>query len=168
MVLLFQGNVMGGPGGALLLVAAMASAVGYASSSAVAPVVGSGDEWMMCQHSCTCKWVSGKKTADCSRRDLSAVPHGLSGQIQSLDLARNKLRVLPSAAFRSVGLVNLHKINLEGCSLADVHEYAFQGLAILTELDLSNNNVSTTYFDIRSNLSSTEWTHDMGACSGEL
>lgn len=101
----------------------------------------SSDDWSQCPAVCKCKWVSGKKAAECVQSDLSAVPRGLSPELQSVDLSQNPLQTLPRDAFREVGLVNLHKLFLRECGIRDLHQEAFSGLEILIELDLTANQV---------------------------
>ncbi|XP_075221329.1 uncharacterized protein LOC142324289 isoform X1 [Lycorma delicatula] len=49
--------------------------------------VGAADDWSNCPSVCRCKWVSGKKVAECSNAALTTVPDGLSSEIQSIDLS---------------------------------------------------------------------------------
>uniref|UniRef100_A0A1B6KZX6 Ig-like domain-containing protein n=1 Tax=Graphocephala atropunctata TaxID=36148 RepID=A0A1B6KZX6_9HEMI len=98
-----------------------------------------------CPSICKCKWISGKKVAECTSQGLSTVPDRLSPEIQSIDLSSNTLRSLPSEAFRAVGLVNLHKIYLRECGIVELHKDAFKGLEILIELDLSNNRIHSIH-----------------------
>lgn len=102
-------------------------------------------DWSTCPTVCKCKWVSGKKVAECSGQSLTTVPDRLSSEIQSIDLSNNKLTTLPSEAFRAVGLVNLHKIFLRECDIQELHKDAFKGLQILIELDLSNNRIHSIH-----------------------
>lgn len=85
--------------------------------------------------------MSGKKAAECVQYELTAVPRGLSPELQSVDLSQNPLQLLPRDAFREVGLVNLHKLFLRDCGIRDLHQEAFSGLEILIELDLTANQV---------------------------
>lgn len=94
-----------------------------------------------CPTVCKCKWFSGKKVAECTSQGLSTVPDRISSELQSIDLSSNKMSSLPSEAFKSVGLVNLHKIFLRECGIQELHKDAFKGLTILIELDLSNNRI---------------------------
>lgn len=99
------------------------------------------DDWTLCPPGCKCKWVSGKKTADCRNSELKKIPETLKSEIQSLDLSENNLDHLPDEAFKSVGLVNLHKVYLRDCNIKEVHREAFKGLGILVEVDLSENRI---------------------------
>lgn len=103
------------------------------------------EDWSICPSSCKCKWVSGKKVAECDKAGLSTVPDKLSSEIQSINLSGNTLHSLPSKAFDSVGLVNLHKIYLRECGITELHKDAFEGLQILIELDLSHNRIHTIH-----------------------
>ncbi len=76
-----------------------------------------------------------------SHNELTAVPRGLSPELQSVDLSQNPLQLLPRDAFREVGLVNLHKLFLRDCGIRELHQEAFSGLEILIELDLTANQV---------------------------
>lgn len=103
------------------------------------------EDWSVCPSVCKCKWVSGKKVAECINAGLTTVPDRLSPEIQSVNLSGNLLHSLPSEAFRSVGLINLHKIFLRGCGIVELHKDAFRGLQILIELDLSGNRIHTLH-----------------------
>ncbi|XP_047003686.1 uncharacterized protein LOC124622120 isoform X1 [Schistocerca americana] len=98
-------------------------------------------DWSACAPPCKCKWFSGRKTAECSNGSLSAVPQGLSPEIQTLDLSGNAIAALPADAFRRAHLVNLHKLFVRDCGVAQLHRDAFRGLEILIELDLSRNRI---------------------------
>lgn len=102
-------------------------------------------DWSSCPTVCKCKWVSGKKVAECSSQALTTVPDRLSPEIQSIDLSNNNLASLPSEVFKAVGLVNLHKIFLRECGIQELHKDAFKGLQILIELDLSNNRIHSIH-----------------------
>lgn len=90
---------------------------------------------------CKCKWVSGLKLAECTNSSLTNIPKNLSNEVQVLDLSNNKILELKKDAFRSVGLINLHKLIARSCSIEKVDKDAFHGLEILIELDLSDNNI---------------------------
>ncbi|KAK3917655.1 Peroxidasin [Frankliniella fusca] len=111
----------------------------------LAAAVSSSDDWTQCPAACKCKWVSGKKAAECTSYDLTAVPRGLSPELQSVDLSNNPLQLLPRDAFRDVGLVNLHKLFLRDCGIRELHQEAFSGLEILIELDLTANQIHTLH-----------------------
>ncbi|KAJ9598172.1 hypothetical protein L9F63_011158, partial [Diploptera punctata] len=99
-------------------------------------------DWSNCPQYCKCKWVSGRKAAECTN---TRVPYGLSSEIQILDLTGSPLHELPRDAFRLVNLINLHKLFLKDCRVEELHRDAFRGLAILIELDLSGNRIHTLH-----------------------
>lgn len=98
-----------------------------------------------CVQGCKCKWINGKKGANCEGGRFTAVPRALSREVLHLDLRSNHIPHLPSEAFKSTGLVNLQTLILKDCNISDVHEDAFRGLAILIELDLSRNKIQTLH-----------------------
>lgn len=57
----------------------------------------------------------------------------------------NILYLIPKEAFKSVELVNVHKIHLRECSIQELHKDAFRGLEILIEIDLSRNLIHTVH-----------------------
>ncbi|XP_014488231.1 PREDICTED: uncharacterized protein LOC106751714 [Dinoponera quadriceps] len=99
------------------------------------------EDWMQCLSTCKCKWVSGKKTAECTRQGLTEVPQNLSREIQILDLSGNRFAHLPNNAFNEVHLVNLHKLTLRECGIESIDTQAFRNLRIIIEIDLSDNNI---------------------------
>jgi hypothetical protein len=102
-------------------------------------------DWTNCPQLCKCKWVSGRKAAECTNSSLTAVPDKLSTEIQVLDLTGSALQQLSEKAFQSVGLINLHKLYLRECGIQELHKDAFRGLTILIELDLSGNQIHTLH-----------------------
>lgn len=94
-----------------------------------------------CVPACKCIWVSGKKTAECKRQNLTEVPAGLSPEIQHLDLSGNAIGQLGERAFTRVDLDNLQKLVMRDCSLRALDAEAFHGLRIVIEIDLSNNKL---------------------------
>lgn len=100
-------------------------------------------DWMQCSplYKCKCKWVSGKKTAECTRLNLTEVPRNLSSEIQNLDLSYNSITRLTENAFVHVKLENLHKLSLRSCGIEHIDSHAFNGLRIIIEIDLSQNNI---------------------------
>lgn len=113
----------------------------YASLLASSLAAAADDDWTSCPPPCKCKWFSGRKMAECVNGSLSAVPSGLSAEIQTLDLSGNAISALRGDAFRHVRLVNLHKLFLRDCGIVSLGREAFRGLEILIELDLSRNKV---------------------------
>lgn len=100
---------------------------------------------MQCSSTCKCKWVSGKKTAECIKQNLTQVPGDLSPEIQNLDLTGNRISRLTHDAFSRVHLVNLHKLALRECGIESIHTDAFSGLKIVIEIDLSGNNIRSLH-----------------------
>ena len=100
-----------------------------------------GQEDWECFPPCKCKWVSGKKTAECIRQNLDKIPQSLSSEIQNLDLTGNKIVHLHEDAFSRASLVNLHRLTLRECDIESIHTRAFKGLKIVIEIDLSANNI---------------------------
>ncbi|KAK7601563.1 hypothetical protein V9T40_009004 [Parthenolecanium corni] len=94
-----------------------------------------------CIPQCHCKYVDGRKQADCQRNGMTDIPTELSDEIQVLLLNDNYIRELKSKIFFKAGLVNLQKINLRNCSIEDVDQHAFAGLDVLTHIDLSVNQI---------------------------
>lgn len=99
------------------------------------------ESWDCKETPCKCKWVSGKKTADCVHSRLTHVPTNLSSEIQHLDLTGNRISHLPADTFAKVGLVNLHKLIMRECGIRSIDTGAFNGLKIVIELDLSGNHL---------------------------
>ncbi|KAK0074103.1 hypothetical protein PV325_008775, partial [Microctonus aethiopoides] len=104
-------------------------------------MMGNSEEAWDCGPPCKCKWVSGKKTADCIKQNYTHIPNYLSAEIQILDLTGNHISYLSERAFSRVGLVNLHKLILKDCGITAIHTEAFTGLKIVIELDLSGNRI---------------------------
>lgn len=100
-----------------------------------------GQEDWNCVPSCKCIWVSGKKTAECKRQNLTEIPESLSMEIQHLDLTGNYISHLPDRAFTRVSLDNLQKLVLRECGIKAVNVAAFSGLRIVIEIDLSANRI---------------------------
>lgn len=104
------------------------------------------EDWTaQCSSSCKCRWVSGKKTAECIKQNLTQIPTGLSSEIQNFDLTGNRISHLTHDAFSRVHLVNLHRLVLRKCEIESIHTDAFNGLKIVIEIDLSANNIRTLY-----------------------
>lgn len=102
-------------------------------------------DWTSCPQFCRCKWVSGRKAAECTNSSLTTVPENLSPEIQILDLSGSALHELPMKAFLLAKLVNLHKLFLRDCGIQKLDKDAFHGLNILIELDLSGNHIHTLH-----------------------
>lgn len=102
-------------------------------------------DWTICPQFCKCKWVSGRKAAECTNSSHTGVPTTLSSEIQVLDLSGTALYELGMDEFRNVSLTNLHKLFLRDCAIHTLHKEAFRGLAILIELYLSGNNIHSLH-----------------------
>lgn len=102
------------------------------------------EDWMdmQCPLECKCKWVSGKKTAECIKQNLTEVP-SFSHEIQILDMTGNRIIHLMHDEFMRAKLENLHKVVLRDCGLETIHTAAFNGLKIIIEIDLSSNSIHT-------------------------
>jgi len=98
-------------------------------------------EWDIDCHGCECKWSSGKKVANCTKGGLSSIPQDLHAEVQVLILDYNSISSLGANVFIT-NLPNLQKISLRHCGIKTIHENAFNGLKILVEIDLSNNNIT--------------------------
>ncbi|XP_076179142.1 leucine-rich repeat, immunoglobulin-like domain-containing kekkon 5 protein [Ptiloglossa arizonensis] len=115
-------------------------------STLVVVVCWSQEDWTaQCSSSCKCRWVSGKKTAECIKQNLTQIPGSLSSEIQNFDLTGNRITHLMHDSFSRVNLVNLHKLVLRKCEIESIHTDAFNGLKIVIEIDLSANNIRTLY-----------------------
>lgn len=98
-------------------------------------------DWTICPQFCKCKWVSGRKAAECTNSSHGGIPSTLSSEIQVLDLSGTALGELKMDEFGRVNLTNLHKLFLKDCAIHTLHKEAFRGLAILIELYLSGNYI---------------------------
>lgn len=102
-------------------------------------------EWMNDCGVCKCKWISSKKQADCTQRNLVSVPKEMSNELQVIDLSSNIIAELRNSVFRDANLLNLHKIYLKNCTLQEIHRDAFKEMSLLIELDLSYNQLKVLY-----------------------
>ncbi|CAK9804693.1 Pxn [Anthophora plagiata] len=115
-------------------------------SALVVVVCWSQEDWTaQCSVSCKCRWKSGKKTAECSKQNLTEIPSTLSQEVQNFDLHGNRIKHLTHDSFSAVSLVNLQKLILRKCEIESIHTEAFNGLKIVIEIDLSSNNIRTLY-----------------------
>lgn len=94
---------------------------------------------------CSCKWISGKKTASCRNMSFTVIPTEVSSEMQVIDLSNNQIAELRSREFVDAHLDNLHKIYLKNCTLLEINKDALSGLRVLIELDLSNNQLKTLH-----------------------
>ena len=100
------------------------------------------EDWTNCPDGCTCKWISGKKSAICKGANFKSIPTNLSPEIQMLDLSYNSMKTLNSNVLKIHQLLSLHKLYFKSCGIKEVDRNAFSGLTILIELDLSDNDIS--------------------------
>ncbi|XP_033177837.1 amphoterin-induced protein 1-like [Bombus impatiens] len=115
-------------------------------STLVVVVCWSQEYWTgLCSSSCKCRWISGRKTAECIKQNLTQIPSSLSPEIQNFDLTGNRIMHLMHDSFSRVHLVNLQKLVLRKCEIESIHTDAFNGLKIVIEIDLSGNNIKTLY-----------------------
>lgn len=96
-------------------------------------------DWLVECGPCRCKWISGKKTADCKNTVVTRVPNGLSAELQVLDMSNNYVPEIQSNEFATANLRNLHKLFIRNATLKQVNRDSLKGLEILIELDLSYN-----------------------------
>lgn len=97
-------------------------------------------DWTLnCSTSCHCKWINGKKSANCTALSLTQIPTNLSTEIQVLTMNENNLQTLSREEFTTLGLINLQKIYLRKSNIKYLHRETFKNLKILVELDLSEN-----------------------------
>lgn len=95
-----------------------------------------------CPKGCICKWISGKRTAECQNSAWDRVPtFELPDRIQVLQLANNPITTLPKQLFQDLGIINVQKMFLQNCNITEIHPDAFHGLEILIELDLRHNGI---------------------------
>ncbi|CAG9859095.1 unnamed protein product [Phyllotreta striolata] len=101
------------------------------------------EDWEKHCNKCHCLWVSGKKTANCAGRNFDTIPNDLSTEIREVDFSNNFFYSLEQKVFDYAHLVNVHKLKLQNCTIEKVSQWAFTGLGLVIELDLSNNNIAT-------------------------
>lgn len=94
---------------------------------------------------CTCKWISGKKTANCKNQSFNVIPTEVSSEMQVIDLSNNQIAELRNREFLNAGLDNLHKIYLRNSTIMEVNKDALRGLQVLIELDMSNNQLKVLH-----------------------
>jgi len=101
-----------------------------------------------CPPSCTCKWSSGLRQADCSNKDFTTIPNfhtsagGSDQTVQVLLMDGNYIKELPRNIFYTAGLNDVQKISLSNCQIEKIHSEAFSKLNILTDLNLEGNQIS--------------------------
>lgn len=98
-------------------------------------------DWTRKCNKCKCVWSSGKKVADCTDINLSAIPTDLSTQIREMDFSLNPIYELGPKVFFKNKIRDVHKLRFQNCSLESIDKTAFEGVCLLIELDLSKNNL---------------------------
>lgn len=101
------------------------------------------EDWLKQCGVCHCTWKDGKKTVGCKDKALREIPSDLSSEVQVIDLSDNYINIIKKENFLEANLQNLHKIYMKNCQIDTIHKNAFNGLAVLIELDLSNNSIVT-------------------------
>merc|ERR1719362_832525 len=100
-----------------------------------------------CPSLCTCKWSSGKQTADCSGKGLTTVPQDIHHDVQVLIMDGNYLKELPKDIFSSLppqafqGNDGLRTLLLGGNNIARLRAHQFPPLRNLRKIDLSSNKL---------------------------
>ncbi|XP_078202598.1 uncharacterized protein LOC144578748 [Callithrix jacchus] len=89
-----------------------------------------------CPGACVC-YNEPKVTTSCSQQGLQAVPAGIPATSQRIFLHGNRISHVPAASFRACR--NLTILWLHSNVLARIDAAAFAGLALLEQLDLSDN-----------------------------
>lgn len=110
-----------------------------------------------CPKQCKCVWASGNKQVDCSEGHFDSVPKNISTDIQTLNLSGNPIHEISKEAFADVGQVNLKKLILSNCRLEVIHKHGLKGLAIMIELDLSSNNLTSLHRDTFDPVEKIRW-----------
>lgn len=105
----------------------------------------SANDWESRCNKCRCHWKSSKKTADCKDTGQLTIPTDLHTDIQSLDLSNNRIAEIRKKEMSNNNLHNLHKLLIANATLEQVDQEAFDGLSILIELDLSNNDIKVIH-----------------------
>ena len=59
----------------------------------------------------------------------------------ALNMSGNSIPILSARQFSSLGLINLQRVSMSRCGLAQVDGHAFAGLTNMVELDLSSNQL---------------------------
>ncbi|XP_058512823.1 reticulon-4 receptor [Ochotona princeps] len=89
-----------------------------------------------CPGACVC-YNEPKVTTSCPQQGLQAVPAGIPAASQRIFLHGNRIVQVPAAGFRACR--NLTILWLHSNALARIDAAAFSGLALLEQLDLSDN-----------------------------
>ena len=89
-----------------------------------------------CPGACVC-YSEPKVTTSCPQQGLQAVPADIPATSQRVFLHGNRIAYVPAASFRACR--NLTILWLHSNALAHIDAAAFSGLALLEQLDLSDN-----------------------------
>ncbi|XP_062604742.1 toll-like receptor 13 [Saccostrea cucullata] len=87
-----------------------------------------------------------KYTADCSHRNLTAIPYGFPPTIDNLIFTGNDLHTLGDDFFSPLVHITLRKLSMDYCEIWNISDLAFMPLSSLEYLDLSHNRLR--YFEI--------------------
>lgn len=90
-----------------------------------------------CESYCSVSTISGMNTADCSNRNLKAVPNTLRDDLKVFKIGRNHLHEVSSNSFNMYPL--LHELQMNNNQIRGISPEAFNGLSQLKLLDLSHN-----------------------------
>ena len=102
------------------------------------------DDWTQsCPENCTCKWSNGKKQAICNNKEMTAMPEGISTEVQVISLNGNNLTQIDREEFTLLGLINLQRIYLRESKIHTIDRDAFKNLKILVEVDLTDNFITS-------------------------
>ncbi|XP_059838361.1 trophoblast glycoprotein b isoform X1 [Hypanus sabinus] len=99
--------------------------------------VGSSDP---CPRLCECSEPA--KTVKCINQELSAIPSGIPASVRKLFITGNGISTLTAGAFGH-SLEHLTTLSLSGNKIQTIEALTFASMPSLTQLDLSNNCISS-------------------------
>ena len=100
----------------------------------------SGKTKQFCAHTrCLCY---KKHIADCSYKNLTAIPRGLPSTIRKILLTGNNFQELEDNAFKPLLSLNVKHLALDRCHIEKISSLALNPLSHLRFLDLSFNKLS--------------------------
>lgn len=111
------------------------------SASFIQHTTTSDSDWTKQCNICSCIWVSGRRTANCSNKGFNQIPKDLSNVVREIDFSNNPLYMLSDGEFVSANLTDIHKLKFQNCLIESLNEGAFKRLALVIELDLSRNSI---------------------------